>query len=289
MAGSSTAMSVEGCPSRAASVAGAPQSTCGGALRYTAAIMADETKLRPGLASAAWQMARRYAVLVLLIAGAVAVALSHPEVYLSYDSLAEHRAAWSAWIAEHFPAALALFFGLYVVAKICFVPGGPLFVAAAGLLLGTLPTTAVATLGGTVAGVLVFEVAHRSIGRGLREKALPFVDRFAAAFRTHGLSYLLMLRLVPIVPFWLASLVPALTGMRRRTYILGTFLGNIPTNFLYASLGGALGAMLDQGRAFDARTLAQPRVLLPLIGLAALSAAPILYAKLSGREAMRMV
>jgi uncharacterized membrane protein YdjX (TVP38/TMEM64 family) len=217
------------------------------------------------------------------------VALSHPEAYLTYETLAEHRAAWAAWIGGHFPAALALFFCLYVAAKVFFVPGGPLFTAAAGLLLGTLPTTAMATLGGTIAGVIVFEAAHRSVGRGLREKALPFVDRFANAFRTHGLSYLLMLRLVPIVPFWLGSLLPAILGMKRRTYVLGTFLGNVPANFLYASLGGALGAMLDQGRAFDARTLAQPRVLLPLLGLAALSAAPVLYAKLSGREAVRMV
>jgi uncharacterized membrane protein YdjX (TVP38/TMEM64 family) len=151
-----------------------------------------------------------------------------------------------------------------------------------------LPTAAAATVGGTVAAVIVFEAAHHGIGQGLRAKALPFVDRLAQAFRTHGLSYLLVLRLVPIVPFWLASLVPALLGMRRRTYVLGTFLGNIPANLIYASLGGALGAMLDEGRAFDARTLAQPRVVLPLLGLAALSAAPIAYAKLSGREPLRL-
>src|SRR5438128_2556931 len=148
-------------------------------------MMAEDETLRPGIARAVWQMARRYAMLALLLGGAAAVALSHPEVYLSYDSLAQHRAALSSWIAGHFAGALTLFFLIYVLAKAFFVPGGPLLTAVAGLLLGTLPTAAVATLAGTVAAVIVFEAAHHGIGKGLRAKALPFVDRLAQAFRTH--------------------------------------------------------------------------------------------------------
>jgi uncharacterized membrane protein YdjX (TVP38/TMEM64 family) len=249
--------------------------------------MTQPTNERPGIGAAAWQMARRYALLLVLIAGAVGVALLHPESYLTYDSLAAHRAAWTSWIGGHFAEGLALFFLIYVATKVFFVPGGPILTAVAGLLFGTVPTAAVSTVGGTLAAIVVFEAAHHGIGKGLRAKALPFVDRLASAFRSHGFSYLLTLRFIPIVPFWLACLVPAILGMRRRTYVAATFVGNVPTNLLYASLGGALGAMLDQGRA-DLHSLVQPRVVLPLAGLALLALAPVVYARLSGREALKL-
>jgi uncharacterized membrane protein YdjX (TVP38/TMEM64 family) len=250
--------------------------------------MTDPVRARPGIAAAALQMARRYALLLLLVAGAAGVAMLHPEAWLSYDTLAGHRADWTAWAGRHFEAALGLFFAIYVATKVFFVPGGPLLTAVAGLLLGTIATAAVSTVAGTLAAVIVYEAAHHGVGNGLRAKALPFVDRLGTAFRTHGFSYLLTLRLIPVVPFWLACLVPAILGMRRRSYLVATFLGNIPANFLYASLGGALGAMLDQGRAIELRTLTQPRIILPLAGLAALSLAPVVYAKLSGRGALRV-
>jgi uncharacterized membrane protein YdjX (TVP38/TMEM64 family) len=249
--------------------------------------MKDGTTSRPGIGAAARHMARRYALLLGLIAGVVGVALIHPEAYLTYDSLAAHRAAWASWIGGHFAEGLALFFLVYVATKVFFVPGGPILTAVAGLLFGTVATAAVSTVAGTLAALIVFEAAHHGMGKGLRERALPFVDRLANAFRTHGFSYLLTLRLIPIVPFWLACLVPAILGMKRRSYILATFLGNIPANLLYASLGGALGAMLDQGRA-DLRSLVQPRLVLPLAGLALLALAPVVYARLSGREALKL-
>lgn len=249
--------------------------------------MSDPAATRPGITSAALQMARRYALLLLLIAGAVGVTLLHPESWLTPESIAGHRAAWSAWTGSHFAAALALFFLIYVATKVFFVPGGPLLTAAAGLLLGTVPTAAVSTVGGTIAAAVVFEAAHHGIGRGLRAKALPFLDRLGAAFQSHGFYYLLTLRLIPVVPFWLACLVPAMLGMKRRSYLVATFLGNVPANLLYASLGGALGALLDQGRAFEFRTLTQPRIILPLAGLALLSLAPVVYARLSGRATLR--
>src|SRR3954453_11226652 len=175
--------------------------------------MTDTAPDRPGIATAALQMARRYALLLLLVGGAAGVAALHPEAWLAPDSLAAHRAEWTGWVGRHFPAALGLFLLVYVGTKVFFVPGGPLLTAVGGLLLGTLPTAAVATVGGTLAATIIYEAAHHGVGKGLRSKALPFVGRLGDAFRNHGFFYLPTLRLIPVVPFWLACLVPAILGM----------------------------------------------------------------------------
>jgi uncharacterized membrane protein YdjX (TVP38/TMEM64 family) len=49
-----------------------------------------------------------------------------------------------------------------------------------------------------------------------------------AGFRENALSYLLVLRLIPLFPFFIVNLVPAFLGVNLRTYVLATFIGMIP-------------------------------------------------------------
>ena len=108
-------------------------------------------------------------------------------------------------------------------------------------------------------------------------------------FRKNALSYLLVLRLVPLFPFFLVNLVPAFLGVGIRTYVLGTFFGIIPGSFVYVSIGNGLGALLDAGENPDLGIIFQPRFLIPIVGLAVLAAIPVLYRKIATdrREALK--
>jgi uncharacterized membrane protein YdjX (TVP38/TMEM64 family) len=103
------------------------------------------------------------------------------------------------------------------------------------------------------------------------------VRRLEAGFREDALSYLLVLRLVPIFPFWLVNLAAGAVGLRLPVYVLATFVGMIPTSLVYASLGNGLGDLLAQGHHPDLAILYRPSVLLPIIGLAVLVLLPVLY------------
>ena len=95
--------------------------------------------------------------------------------------------------------------------------------------------------------------------------------------RRNGFSYLLAIRLVPIFPFWLVNLAAGAVGLGLPVYVLATFVGMIPTSFVYASLGSGLGDLLAQGHHPDVAILYQSSVLLPIIGLAVLVLLPVLY------------
>ena len=90
-----------------------------------------------------------------------------------------------------------------------------------------------------------------------------------------------MLPLVPIFPFWLVNLVPALVGVRLQTYILATFLGIIPGTFVYASLGNGLGSLVEEP---DLAIILKPSVLFPIIGLALLALFPVGYKRWRGKR-----
>ncbi|MBS0550391.1 MAG: VTT domain-containing protein, partial [Proteobacteria bacterium] len=95
-------------------------------------------------------------------------------------------------------------------------------------------------------------------------------------FRRHSFSYLLFLRLVPLFPFWLVNIVAALLGMRFDAFVLATVIGIVPAAIVFASVGAGFGGLFDSGQAPDLSVLLQPRLLLPLLGLALLSLLPIL-------------
>jgi uncharacterized membrane protein YdjX (TVP38/TMEM64 family) len=100
-----------------------------------------------------------------------------------------------------------------------------------------------------------------------------------------GFSYLLAIRLVPAFPFWLVNLAAALCGMRLLPYVAATLLGITPATFVYASIGEGVESVLASGGEPDLAVIFSPRVLVPLIALAALSLVPVAWRKWRGPDA----
>ena len=102
----------------------------------------------------------------------------------------------------------------------------------------------------------------------------PGSRRWKKVFRENALSYLLVLRLVPLFPFFVVNLVPAFLGVSLSVYFIGTFLGIIPGSFVFASVGAGLGSIFEAGGDFSAKGILTPQVIIALVGLALLSLIP---------------
>jgi uncharacterized membrane protein YdjX (TVP38/TMEM64 family) len=73
--------------------------------------------------------------------------------------------------------------------------------------------------------------------------------KLAQGFRADAFSYLLFLRLVPVFPFWLINLVPALCGVRLATFVAATAVGIIPGTFAIAFVGAGLDSVIAAQQA----------------------------------------
>jgi uncharacterized membrane protein YdjX (TVP38/TMEM64 family) len=89
-------------------------------------------------------------------------------------------------------------------------------------------------------------------------------------------------RLVPLAPFWVVNLAAAVGGMSLRAFVPATALGIIPASFVLSSIGAGVGGVLTAGRTPDLSVLFAPRIILPLLGLAALSLLPVVVRWRSG-------
>jgi uncharacterized membrane protein YdjX (TVP38/TMEM64 family) len=79
------------------------------------------------------------------------------------------------------------------------------------------------------------------------------MQKVSEGFRDDAMNYLLFLRLVPAFPFWLVNLAPALLGVPRRTYVIGTAIGIIPGTIAFSVAGAGLGSVVEaQNRVYAA-------------------------------------
>lgn len=230
-----------------------------------------------------WPVLRRFLPLAVLAVGLIAVITLDLGQYLSIDTLRQHRAALTGYVAAHGIVASLVFMALYAVAVALSIPGAAVLTIAAGFLFGIVWGAVLVVTGATIGAVAIFLAARTAVGDLLRRKAGPTMKKLEAGFHANAFSYLLTLRLIPVVPFWLLNLVPAFLGVPLGTYTLATLIGIIPGTLVYVSVGNGLGATLEAGREPDLGIIFAPEILLPLLGLALLSLAPAVYKKLAGR------
>ncbi len=204
--------------------------------------------------------------------------------YLSLEELSEHRGQLMRWVESSGATAALTYMAIYAVVIAFSLPGGAMMTIAGGFLFGPALGASLAAVGATVGATALFLAARYAFADYLHAKAGPALHRMENGFRENALNYLLVLRLIPLFPFWLVNLVPALLGVRLGTYVLGTAIGIIPGTLVYSMLGDGLGAVLDKGEALDFWIIMEPRFLAPIIGLAVLALLPVLYKKIKARK-----
>jgi uncharacterized membrane protein YdjX (TVP38/TMEM64 family) len=232
----------------------------------------------------AWTF-RRLAPLAVLGAGAAVAFGTGLHDYLSFEVLRENRGVLIDFVDARFALALGLFVAVYGLAIAVSLPGGAILTIAGGFLFGPWLGTVAAVSGATLGATAVFLIARTALGDLLRARTGPALRKMQGGFQENALSYLLVLRLVPLFPFWLVNLVPALLGLRLGTYLIGTFLGIIPAAFVFAFAGAGLGSIFDSAESFSPAAVLTPEVIAALGGLAVLSLVPVGYKKLKARGA----
>lgn len=227
---------------------------------------------------------RRLLPLAALLAALAAVLALDLHSYLSLEALRDHRVALSAFVADNRLLAILTFMALYAVAIALSVPGGLVLTVAGGFLFGALTATAYVVVAATLGATAIFLAARTALGDSLRRRAGPWLARMESGFRENAFSYLLVLRLIPIFPFFVVNLVPAFLGVGLRTYVVATFLGIIPGSYVYALVGAGLGSVFEQGGDVTLGGVFTPEVIGALVGLSLLSLLPVAYKRWRGRR-----
>lgn len=205
--------------------------------------------------------------------------------YLSLETLRDNRMDLVAWVDANTAIAVLSFVVLYALTIVFLPPSGTLMTVTGGFIFSAVFGTFIVVFGATLGATALFLAAKYALGDVLRARAGPALRKMEAGFRENEMSYMLVLRLIPLFPFWLVNIAPAFLGVSLRTYVIGTFFGIIPGTAVYATFGAGIGSILDSDQELTLAGVLKPEIIAGLIGLALLALVPVVYKKYKKRTA----
>ena len=230
-------------------------------------------------------LARRLPLIAILVVAAIGAFTLRDQ--LSFQTLADNREALIAFRDANYPLTVLAFIAVYVVIVAFSLPGATVATLTGGFLFATFPGALFNITAATIGATLIFMAARWGLGERLAEKmdsSEGTVRKIKAGIDENQWEMLFLIRLVPAVPFFVANLVPALVGVPLVRFAITTFLGIIPGAVVYTSVGAGLGEVFARGETPDLGIIFEPHILLPILGLCALAALPILLKALRGKK-----
>lgn len=222
-------------------------------------------------------------ILVTFVAGAVFL-----RSHLSFEALAENRERLLAYRDAHFGRTVVIFLAVYTAIVALSLPGSAVATLAGGFMFGMFPGVVLNVVAAGSGAVLVYLAARAGLGADVSDKIAArggAAGRLQAGLQKNVWSALLVMRLIPAFPFFLCNLLPAFAGVPLLPYAVTTYLGIIPGALVFTSVGVGLAEVFAAGGTPDLGIVFTPKVLLPLLGLAALSALPALIRAFGPKEA----
>ena len=247
---------------------------------HTAMPMPTENET-PTKSAANW---KRFAPLAVVVAGlAFAYAMGWHR-FFTLEFLAQSREAMTAYVADNYILSVIGFTIVYAVAVAFSFPAASILTIFAGFLFGWLVGGLSVAIGATVGATAIFLVARSAFGDFLTEKVGGRVKALAAGFEKEAFSYLLILRLAPVFPFFIMNIAPALFNVPIRTYVIATLFGILPGTFAYTFLGQGVGSVLEAAEAAGTTPsvgdLVTIEITLAFAALAAVATIPMIIKRL---------
>ncbi len=224
---------------------------------------------------------------IIAILGVAVIGAYSFRDYLSFDTLAQNREALLAFRDANYVLAVLSFVVAYTIIVAFSLPGATIATLTGGFLFGTFPGAIYNVLAATFGAIAIFQAARMGFGERLSralDSSEGLVKTIKQGLENNQWSMLFSMRLIPVVPFFVANLLPAFLAVPLHRYAISTFLGILPGGLVYTSVGAGLGEVFAAGETPDLGIIFEPYILWPLLGLALLSLLPILVKRFQRTE-----
>lgn len=210
---------------------------------------------------------KKYVPLAMLLLMIMTVYASGILDYVSLETIQSQRLYLIDLVAQYPVVAGAVFMMAYIIAVALSLPIASLLTLLGGFLFGLFAGTIMIVSSATIGATIIFLIAKSAVGESLRHRAGPFYNKVADNMNDNAIQYMFFTRLVPVVPFFIANILPALFNIKLRDFMITTFFGIIPGTAVYVNIGQGLATIESLG------DLVSPQILgaFTLLGLFALA------------------
>lgn len=196
---------------------------------------------------------------------------------VSFDSLGKNREVLLFWVEKRIFFASVIFCIIYITFVAFSVPFATVLTVSGGFLFGGVLGSVLSGVSATCGASLLFLIVKSGFGHYLDIETIDnkILADMRAGIKKNIWTYLFLIRLIPVIPFWLANIVPALLRVKLTVYVITTFCGIMPATFLYSYIGSSIDSSFN-GETLDLSMISHPEFFIPVSILIILFLLPLI-------------
>ncbi len=168
------------------------------------------------------------------------------------------------FILQNFFISIFIFIFMYSFLIMCNFPFASLLSMINGFLFGTWIGGAVSIVGGTIGAFSIFLIAKLFFLDFIKKKFLNKYSYIENYFNKNDLELMILIRIIPVVPFFIQNLILAGLGAKNKNFFYTTLIGLAPWSFIFGSIGQGLEDIFINKTQLTFSLITQPEYLVPL-------------------------
>ena len=200
---------------------------------------------------------------IILIISVWTVFFFNQELF-TLEFLFQNIDALNRFINQNTYFSFFLFILSYFILVIFNFPAASLLSLTGGFLFGTWLGGVGIIVGGACGSFIVFIFAKSFFLNFINQNILSRYPRIPNYFKSNDLELMMLIRLIPGIPFFAQNLILAALGAKNKRFFLTTLIGLTPWAFIFASIGQTLDDIFYHQQALTINFIMQPKYIIPI-------------------------
>ncbi|MGY8760798.1 MAG: TVP38/TMEM64 family protein [Nitrospinaceae bacterium] len=164
----------------------------------------------------------------------------YPEDSLNLEWLKDNQRPLNTFYRDNSLTVMVGFVALFLVIGLFLLPGATLLSVFSGAVFGLPLGPLLVSLGSTFGAVVAFFVARYILRDWVEERFGEKLTPIHEGLCENDIHFMLVLRLVPLFPFFLVNIAMGVSPISWKVFLVGTLLGKLPAIWIYANAGSHL-------------------------------------------------
>lgn len=179
--------------------------------------------------------------IVLLVALVVTLLYSsHFREYLTLEMILNFKKTSILYIENNYVKVIVLFFLFNIFICTLPIPGNSLVSFTSGAFFGFIPGLLISSFAMGIGNVITFLITRYFLGDWVKEKLKKKYNFESSQFEKEEVMLLFSMRVFPLIPSFIATIMMALSSMKCLTFFLVTLFARMPLIMLYSWTGSKM-------------------------------------------------
>ncbi len=159
------------------------------------------------------------------------------QYFITFESVKLYQAILIKFFEDNPHLFLFFYFITYVILTSFSLPGATVLTIVGGGIFGIFVGTIVVSFASSIGATFAMLISRYLARKWVQKKFSKEMQKINHRINMEGIYYLIFLRLLPLIPFFVVNLVMGLTSVRTVTFFWVSQLGMLPATIVYVNAG----------------------------------------------------